>query len=219
MVEVRPGNTILVIDDHPLFRRGVAQLLEMAPDLQLVGEASSGDEGVALALQLVPDLVLLDLQMKLKDGIATLGELRRAGVEARVLMLTMSDDPRDLFSAIRAGADGYILKDMEPDELLEAIRQGWSGEMVVSARLKALLVEALHNEDAADTRNLDMLTSREIEILRSIACGGSNKMIARDLAIAEGTVKVHVKHLLQKLQFRSRVELAVWAVEQRLGGE
>lgn len=209
---------IFVIDDHPLFRRGVGQLLAMAPDLYLIGEASSGDEGIALALQLNPDLILLDLNMKGRDGIGTLIELRRAGVDARVLILTVSDDPNDLYGAIRAGADGYILKDMEPEELLQAIRDGRDNEIVMSERLKALLVDAVCRDDEAmGEQPLANLTAREIEILQSLAGGRSNKMIARDLAISEGTVKVHVKHLLQKLGFRSRVELAVWAVEHRLG--
>lgn len=209
---------IFVIDDHPLFRRGVGQLLAMAPDLHLIGEASSGDEGIALALQLNPDLILLDLNMKGRDGIGTLIELRRAGVDARVLILTVSDDPNDLYGAIRAGADGYILKDMEPEELLQAIRDGRDNEIVMSERLKALLVDAVCRDDEAmGEQPLANLTAREIEILQSLAGGRSNKMIARDLAISEGTVKVHVKHLLQKLGFRSRVELAVWAVEHRLG--
>ncbi len=210
------GNTVIVIDDHPLFRKGVSQLIAMDDQLKLVGEASSGEEGVELARRMNPDLILLDLNMKGMGGIDTLLALRGAGLEARVVMLTVSDNADDLIAAIRSGADGYLLKDMEPEELLARIKDALFGRMVISDSLNGLLAQALREETVAAGRSLSGLTERERAILACLAGGMSNKLIARELNITEGTVKVHVKNLLKKLNFRSRVEAAVWAVEQGL---
>lgn len=209
-------NGIIVIDDHPLFRKGVSQLIAMDPALSFAGEASSGMEGVELARRVEPDLILLDLHMKGMDGIETLRALRDAGIDARIVMLTVSDNAEDLIAAIRAGADGYLLKDMEPEDLLEHIRQALFGRMVISESLNGLLAQALREEAVAASRSIGVLTDREKAILRCLATGMSNKLVGRELNIAEGTVKVHVKNLLKKLGFRSRVEAAVWAVEQGL---
>ena len=210
------GNTVIVIDDHPLFRKGVSQLIGMDAQLKLVGEASSGEEGVELARSATPDLILLDLNMKGMSGIDTLLALREAGLDARVVMLTVSDNGDDLIAAIRSGADGYLLKDMEPEELLARIKDALFGRMVISDSLNGLLAQALREETVAAGRSTAGLTERERAILACLAGGMSNKLIARELSIAEGTVKVHVKNLLKKLNFRSRVEAAVWAVEQGL---
>ncbi len=210
------GNTVIVIDDHPLFRKGVSQLIGMDEQLKLVGEASSGEEGVELARRATPDLILLDLNMKGMSGIDTLLALREAGLDARVVMLTVSDNADDLIAAIRSGADGYLLKDMEPEELLARIKDALFGRMVISDSLNGLLAQALREETVAAGRSTAGLTERERAILACLAGGMSNKLIARELSIAEGTVKVHVKNLLKKLNFRSRVEAAVWAVEQGL---
>ncbi len=210
------GNSVIVIDDHPLFRKGVSQLIGMDDQLKLVGEASSGEEGVSLARRVNPDLILLDLNMKGMSGIDTLLALREAGLDARVVMLTVSDNADDLIAAIRSGADGYLLKDMEPEELLARIKDALFGRMVISDSLNGLLAQALREETVAAGRSTAGLTERERAILACLAGGMSNKLIARELSIAEGTVKVHVKNLLKKLNFRSRVEAAVWAVEQGL---
>lgn len=212
------GNTIIIIDDHPLFRRGVSQLIGLDEQLNLVGEASSGEEGIELAKRLDPDLILLDLNMKGIGGIDTLRALREGGVEARVVILTVSDNADDLIAAIRAGADGYLLKDMEPEELLARIRDALFGRMVIGDSLNGLLAQALRDEAQAANRSVAGLTERERAILVCLAGGMSNKLIGRELNITEGTVKVHVKNLLKKLNFRSRVEAAVWAVEQGLRG-
>jgi len=208
-------STLIAIDDHPLFRKGVADLLELEPQLEMVGEAASGEEGIALAKQLTPDLILLDLNMKGMDGVETLKRIKESGLEARVIMLTVSDNEDDVVTALRAGADGYLLKDMEPEDTLEYLRQGASGKLVISERLTELLAHALRTEGSHPTDAEQAgLTEREYEILQLIAKGLSNKMIARKLDITEGTVKVHVKHLLKKLNLRSRVEAAVWAVNE-----
>jgi two-component system nitrate/nitrite response regulator NarL len=205
-------NRILIIDDHPLFRKGVSQLIAMAPHLRLVGEASSGDLGVAAAKELDPDLILLDLHMKDMNGIDTLKAIRDAGLDCRVVILTVSDSADDLVAAIRSGADGYLLKDMEPEDLLAAIDQTLNGSTVIGERLNGLLARAIREEATANQRDSATLTRREQEILDGLAHGMSNKLIARELDITEATVKVHVKNLLKKLGFRSRLEAAVWAV-------
>lgn len=206
------GNRILVIDDHPLFRKGVGQLIAMAPHLNLVGEASSGEQGVKLARELEPDMILLDLHMAGMSGIDTLRAIRDAGLDCRTVMLTVSDNAEDLVAAIRGGADGYLLKDMEPEDLLASIDEALNGKTVISDRLNGMLARAIREEATAKQRDAATLTEREREILQGLAQGLSNKLIARNLAITEATVKVHVKNLLKKLGFRSRLEAAVWAV-------
>lgn len=208
---------LLIIDDHPLFRRGVMQLVRQVPAFEVVGEASSGRQGIELARQLAPDLILLDLNMKDMSGVEVLRVIKSSALEARVVMLTVSDAEADLVASLRAGADGYLLKEMEPEDLLAKLKEAAAGHMPLTERLTALLAHSLRAE--ARPRNPDEagLTEQEARILEQIAAGKSNKLIGRELAIAEGTVKVHVKHLLKKLNLRSRVEAAVWAVERKGG--
>ncbi len=205
---------ILLIDDHPLLRRGLRQLLSDDPELEVAGEAGDGQEGLELAKQLDPDLILLDLNMKGMDGLATLKAIRDSGITTRVVMLTVSDHQGDVAALFRAGADGYLLKDMEPDELVDKIHQAVSGQMVVDKRLVEVMASVLR-DDSEQEDQLSSLTARECDIVWLIADGLSNKMIARKLDITEGTVKVHVKHLLKKLGVRSRVEAAVLMINQR----
>jgi len=209
-------NSVVIIDDHPLFRKGVRQLLDLEPELTVVGEASSGEDGVQLVAQHEPDLVLLDLNMKGMGGLKALEAIKQRNPEVRVVILTVSDTSDDLIGTIRAGADGYLLKDMEPEELLAHIKGAVFGSTVIASGLAGRLASALRDEATAKNRDVNELTDREKQILRSLADGKSNKLIARDLDITEGTVKVHVKHLLRKLNFRSRVEAAVWVVENRI---
>ncbi|NAW12407.1 MULTISPECIES: two-component system response regulator NarL [Halomonas] len=207
--------TILIIDDHPLLRRGVSQLLELEDDLLLAGEAGEPEEGIRLAQELDPDMVLLDLNMPGIDGIETLRRLRGNGFAGRVVMFTVSDHEEDVVNALQSGADGYLLKDMDPDEMIRQLRQAALGRMVLSESLTSLLADALRKQRSQPAApDIHSLTQREREILRELAAGLSNKMIARKLEITEGTVKVHVKHLLKKLNLRSRVEAAVWAVQE-----
>jgi two-component system nitrate/nitrite response regulator NarL len=212
--------TIMVIDDHPLLRRGVRQLLEIEDDLTLVFDTGSPQEGIEQAAAQEPDMLLLDLNMPGIDGLETLKRLRSAGYAGRIIMYTVSDQEDDVVNALRNGADGYLLKDMEPEDLVHQLRQAAKGRMAISENLTALLAQALCNQRSADTApTLDVLTQREREILRELAAGMSNKLIARKLEITEGTVKVHVKHLLKKLRLRSRVEAAVWAVQEGLASD
>lgn len=204
--------SLLIVDDHPLFRKGVVQLVESAGGFVLLGEASSGAEGIDLANALHPDMILLDLNMKDMSGVDVLKVLKAADLDSRVIMLTVSDQQEDLVAALRAGADGYLLKDMEPEDLVAHLKEAARGQMVLSPALAGLLAHALRQESKPKTVGEAGLTEQEKKIIERIAAGKSNKLIARELNIAEGTVKVHVKHLLKKLNLKSRVEAAVWAV-------
>jgi two-component system nitrate/nitrite response regulator NarL len=211
-------HTVLVVDDHPLFRKGVVQLLAMEPSIDVVGEAGNRAQALALVQQHEPDLILLDVNLKAESGLDILATIKADDPSRRVVMLTVSDAADDLIGAIRAGADGYLLKDMEPEQLLDRVRASLAGETVIGEALAARLASALRQEaqDSAGgvRRDLSLLTDREQQVLRCLADGQSNKRIARTLSITEGTVKVHVKNLLKKLSFRSRVEAAVWMAQQ-----
>lgn len=207
---------VLIIDDHPLFRRGVRQLLALEERYDVVGEAASGQEGIELAKLHDPDLILLDLNMKGINGLETLRTLRDMGCEARIIMVTVSNAPEDLMTAIRSGADGYILKDNDPEDILRMVCNVMQGQTAISPELTSLLASALREESVTENRNHASLTERETAILKCLAAGKSNKLIARELDIMESTVKVHIRNLLKKLKFRSRVEAAVWAVSNQL---
>lgn len=206
--------SIMLVDDHPLLRKGLQQLIELSDDLELVAQAGSGAEALKLGAELDPDLILLDLNMQGMDGLETLEKLRAEGVTSRIVMLTVSDADDDVIAAISRGADGYLLKDMEPEELLTQIGRALQGKMVMSEAVTQALATAIRRPQPNNEAKLDSLTGRELEILRLIAKGLSNKLIARELDISDGTVKVHVKHLLKKLGLRSRVEAAVWMINQ-----
>lgn len=203
---------ILLVDDHPLFRRGVAQLIASQPDFEVVGEATSAEEGVSLAASLKPDLVLMDLNMRGSCGLEALKQIKDSGLDTQVIMLTVSDAEQDFIKAVRAGAEGYLLKDSEPEEILEKLRQAARGETVFTEPLMNRLLDAMRDGTPAPPANDECLTARERQILRLIATGKSNKHIARELKISDGTVKVHVKNLLRKLNLQSRLEAAVWAL-------
>jgi two-component system nitrate/nitrite response regulator NarL len=205
-----PRFRLMLVDDHPMMRRGIRQLLELETDFLIVGEANNGEEALALVDELQPQLILLDNNMPLLNGIETLKRLRQVGYSGKVLLFTVSDAEKDVRDALRYGADGYLLKDMEPEKLIQQVRDALQGELVISPGLTRVLAQALREPQAAT--NQVELTEREQQVLRMIAGGNSNKMIGRKLGITEGTVKVHVKNLLHKLGLRSRVEAAVWAM-------
>jgi two-component system nitrate/nitrite response regulator NarL len=208
---------ILLVDDHPMMRRGMRDLLAMEDDMDPVGEAGSGEEAVRMAVELEPDLILLDLNMPGMDGLETLRQMRDQQVDARIIMFTVSDDHSDVLEALRHGADGYLLKDMDADELVEHVRLAAKGKLALSPELTMVLAEAIRERPKTPSQvQAANLTRREKDVLKLISKGLSNKMIARRLDIAEGTVKVHVKRLLSKLDMRSRTEAAVWVVENHI---
>lgn len=208
-------STILLIDDHPMLRNGVKQLISLEPSLQVIGEAGDGKTGIQIAEEQDPDLILLDLNMPGMNGFETLDELRKRELSGRIILFTVSNYSDDLVNALKRGADGYLLKDMEPEELIVALKEAASGKLVVSPTLASVLAESLRDNTTQDDSNISTLTPREADILELISQGLSNKMIARKLDIAESTVKVHVKHLLKKLNLKSRVEAAVWVLQQK----
>ncbi len=203
---------VLLIDDHPLLRRGVAELLEATEDFCVVGSTSSAEEGLALAAELAPELILLDLHMPGVGGLGLLAELKRQAVSGRVVVLTASAARQDLLAALQAGADGYLLKDSHPDALLAALAECAAGQLVLDPTLAAVLASGLREPGGLQALAAPAeLTERERQTLALIAEGLNNKLIARRLGISDGTVKIHVKHLLSKLNLHSRLELAAWA--------
>ncbi|MGE5241333.1 MAG: response regulator [Bacteroidota bacterium] len=211
---------VLLIDDHALVRKGVEELLR-SRGVEVVASVGTGEEGVKQALAQAPDIILLDVKMPGMNGIETLAKLRASNVTIPVLMLTMSRDDADLRAALRGGAEGYLLKDMNPEDLVPALEAALRGDNVVAKEMVGTLARIVQGQTSEPPRRstapLSDLTPREMEILSHVAEGQSNKMIARALNITDGTVKLHVKAILRKLGVHSRVEAAVIAVEHGLG--
>jgi len=207
---------IVLVDDHTLFRKGLAELLERDGALKVV--AMTGDpSGVRAVLDAQhPDALVMDLNMPGDDGINVMQQLKAEGYTLPILILTVSEAEEDLARALRGGANGYLLKSMEPDEVVEAVQRAVKGETVVAPAMTAKLVSLLDNKASSADSLLHSLTQREREILAHLAKGESNKAIARQLDISYDTVKLHVRHILAKLNLSSRVEAAVFAVEHKL---
>ncbi len=209
---------VLMIDDHALFRMGLGELLERR-GIQVVGALGDPAQGIEWAEREPPDVILLDMRMPAMTGLEVLQELRRRNVSMPVVMLTTSREESDVVNALQNGARGYLLKDMEPDDLIKALNDIVAGQTVVAPELTIVLAKAVQGDvasSASSQRALAELTPRELEILCHLAEGQSNKVIARNLGISDGTVKLHVKAILRKLDVHSRVEAAVIAVEQNL---
>ncbi|HQR12444.1 MAG TPA: response regulator [Casimicrobiaceae bacterium] len=208
---------IVLIDDHCLCRRGLSELLEARAGVTVVGNTGSADEALRLLRDERPDLAIMDLRMVPVDGHQLLTRMRAEGIDTPIVVLTMSDSPEDLGRAFRAGIRGYLLKDMDPDDVIDAIRRTARGEVVVAPAMAAKLIDLLVPGQPGNTRDdyMKSLTEREREILQHLAHGESNKAIAQSLGISHDTVKLHVRHILSKLGLRSRVEAAVFAVEYR----
>lgn len=199
---------VMIVDDHPLMRRGIGQLLSIESDFQLVGEASNGNDAIALAHEKSPDLILLDLNMKGLSGLDTLIAMRDEGILACIVILTVSDSRSDIKTVLNAGADGYLLKDTEPDELIEQLKSALCGGKAYSDIVK----ECLESPNTP-TNILSQLTDRETQILQEVAKGQRNRQIAEQLFISEATVKVHMKSLLKKLQVKSRTAATILYLE------
>lgn len=201
---------VILIDDHALFRKGVGQMISADPHFEVIGEAASGQEGLDLAERIRPDMVLIDLNMKGMNGLETLRRLKATDLNAIYVVLTVSDAEDDLLEALRAGADGYLLKDMEPEDLCASLLKATTGVTVLQDSLTEVLKNALLEPTVRKTTSDAALTEREHEILECLADGLNNKTIARKLGISDTTVKVHIKNLLRKLNLTSRLEAAVW---------
>ena len=207
---------VLVIDDHTLFREGLEGLLSRR-DIDVVASVGNGEEGIRLAQELNPDIVLLDMRMPEINGLGVLNRLNDLNLKMPISMLTTSSDERDLVEALQNGAKGYLLKDMEPDSLVVALRDIVNGGTIVAPTLAPVLAKVVQgNIPEQEETPFEELTPRETEILGLLAEGQSNKVIARNLGISDGTVKLHVKAILRKLNVHSRVEAAVLAVEHGL---
>lgn len=203
---------LLLVDDHPMIRRGLSDLLSLENDVQVVGEANNGQEAINYLQNNNVDLIVLDNNMPIMNGIETLKRIRELDIEGKVLLFTVSDSSKDVQDALEFGVDGYLLKDMEPEDIIKDIRKILRDELVISPSLAPILAQAMR-KPAKNESNYD-LTDRELQVLQMIAEGLSNKMIGNKLGISESTVKVHVKHILGKVGLRTRVEAAVWAVSQ-----
>ncbi|MCF8197432.1 MAG: response regulator [Sulfuritalea sp.] len=209
---------VLLVDDHTLFRKGLAELLEQRGAITVAGIASNADEALKILSETQPDVIITDLNMPPHGGLSLLRQLVIDGWNGPVLILTVSDDEEDLSAALQAGAKGYLLKDMEPDDVVDAVQRAVRGETVVAPAMTLKLVNLLQGGGTTNTKadTLKLLTAREHEILQQLSQGLSNKAIARVLDISHDTVKLHVKHILAKLNLTSRVEAAVFAVEQKV---
>jgi DNA-binding NarL/FixJ family response regulator len=214
---------VLIADDHALFRRGLEMVLQAEPGLELVGQASDGQEAVQLAGEVVPDVVLMDIRMPKMSGIEAARQMKEVAPSAKIVILTISDEDDDLFEAIRAGASGYLLKDIPLDELADSVRAVHGGQSLINPSMAgklltefATLARRDADEEPAKHAPAPKLTEREMEVLRLVARGMNNRDIAKELYISENTVKNHVRNILEKLQIHSRMEAVMIAVREKL---
>jgi two-component system NarL family response regulator len=211
---------VLVVDDHALFRRGLQMVLEQEEDIEVVGEAGDGAEAVERAADAVPDIVLMDVRMPKRGGIDACTAIKDAVPSAKIIMLTISDEEADLYDAIKAGASGYLLKEISIEEVAAAIRAVNEGQSLISPSMASkLLTEFASMIKRTDDRQqvpTPRLTEREMEVLKLVAKGLNNRDIAKQLFISENTVKNHIRNILEKLQLHSRMEAVVYAVREKL---
>ena len=211
------GKTIklLICDDHAVVRRGLRSLVGVKPEMELVGEAVDGEEAVAMAKKLKPDVIIMDLIMPRKDGVTAISEIKKRNHDARILVLTSFSDDKNVFSAIKAGASGYLLKDSSPEELLQAINDVHAGKSSLHPVIAQKVIQEMHQPTDLPPTD-DPLSSREVEVLQNVAQGMSNQEIARTLKIKEGTVRIHVGNILNKLQLANRTQAALYALREGL---
>jgi DNA-binding NarL/FixJ family response regulator len=214
---------VLIVDDHALYRRGLLTVLETEEGIEVVGEAADGLEAVDQAEEVLPDVIVMDVSMPKRGGIDACRVIKQRVPSARILMLTSSDDEANLFEAVRAGANGYLLKDVPPEEVAAGIRGVHQGQSLLSPMMASKLLQEFAQISQRDTLpaptpglELPRLTDRELEILKLVARGKLNREIATDLFISENTVRNHIRNILDKLQMHSRMEAAMYAVRQRL---
>jgi len=207
---------ILVADDHPLFRKGIIYMLSSQPDMEVVGEANDGCEALALTKEKMPDLILMDIQMPNCNGLEATRLIMQEMPYVKIVMLTFSDDDRSLFEAIKSGARGYLLKDLEPEELADMLRGVFRGEAPISRTTASRILREFSRQRRSESMGAKDLTSREVELLRLVASGASNQEIAVSLTITEHTVKNHLRNIMDKLHLKNRVQAAVFAVREGL---
>lgn len=209
---------VMLVDDHALCRSGLTELLEHRGGMTVVGATGAPEQVVPMLREHQPDLMVLDLRLATTDGLSVLRQIRAAGLDTTVVVLTMSDSEDDLSASLRAGVRGYLLKDMEPEEMIDAIGRAARGEMVVASAMTLKLAQILQSGPKGSVKGdlVASLTDREREVLDHVARGQSNKVIAKALDISHNTVKLHVRHIMDKLNLRSRVEAAVFAFEYRI---
>jgi DNA-binding NarL/FixJ family response regulator len=206
---------VLVVDDHAVVRRGLRSLLEIVDDMVVVGEAADGEEAVRVAADTDPDVVLMDIVMPVKDGIAAIGEIKAADPDAEIVALTSFIEEPKVVAALESGATGYLLKDADERQVIEAIRAAHRGEMRLDPAVARLLAERLRRRPPPAP--VDPLTERELDVLGLLGCGRSNKEIAAELCIADCTTRTHVSNILGKLGLTSRTQAALYAVEHDIG--
>jgi DNA-binding NarL/FixJ family response regulator len=212
----------MIVDDHALFRRGLEMVLEEEPDIDLVGQASDGAEAVEKAAESLPDVVLMDIRMPRSSGIEACRAMKEAAPSAKIVILTISDEEEDLFEAIRAGASGYLLKDIPLDEVADTVRAVHGGQSLINPSMAAKLLTEFaalarrDDEERAQEVPAPRLTEREMQVLKLVARGMNNRDIAKELFISENTVKNHVRNILEKLQIHSRMEAVMVAVREKL---
>lgn len=203
--------SLLLVDDHSVVRIGLKAFFSTLDDIEVVGEASSGEEAVRLAADLVPDVVLMDLIMPGMDGVEATRQVKKVSPRTQVIVLTSYHEDEHIFPAIRAGALSYVLKDIDPDELAEAVRLAHAGETVLNPRVAARMVKEMRDRHGETINPFNELTERELEVLRQIASGRNNQEIAELLVISEKTVKSHITNILSKLHLSDRTQAAVFA--------
>ena len=212
----------MIVDDHALFRRGLEMVLDSEPDIELVGQASDGTEAVEKAAESLPDVVLMDIRMPRSNGIEACREMKEAAPSAKIVILTISDEEEDLFEAIRAGASGYLLKDIPLDEVADTVRAVHGGQSLINPSMAGKLLTEFavlakrDDEERAQELPAPRLTEREMQVLKLVARGMNNRDIAKELFISENTVKNHVRNILEKLQIHSRMEAVMVAVREKL---
>ena len=211
---------VLIVDDHALFRRGLQMVLEQESDIVVVGEGGDGAEAVSKTQELMPDVVLMDVRMPKRGGIEATKQIKEIAPHVKILMLTISDEEADLYDAIKAGATGYLLKEVSIEEVGAAIRSVQTGQSLISPSMASKLLSEfatmVKRADEKQAAPQPRLTDREMEVLKLVAKGRNNRDIAKELFISENTVKNHIRNILEKLHLHSRMEAVVYAVREKL---